>query len=188
MKRMLVGLLMISLMLAVVAPPMAAQSPSRASRNVSFEKLSTPAGIIFTGTVLRIERVVADNSEPATVRVTFRVDGAVRGCITGDTVELDEWAELWVRNDRYRTGQRVLLFLYPPSDAGLTSPVAGDLGKVQIGPQGLLLTPQQARFLSSQSDVASSQSDARPTHGESHDSARIRLRSQKFLTPSEAGE
>ena len=147
--------------LALLALPLAAQSLPRASRDLSWNRLSKPAGIIFAGTVSRIERVVTENSEPATVRVEFRVDQAVRGCIAGQTIAIQEWAELWDRGDRYRKGQRIFLFLYPPSAAGLTSVVAGELGKVQLGPMGLLLTPQQARFLSSQNDAVTSQPDGR---------------------------
>ena len=109
----------------------------------------------------RIERVVTQNSEPETVRIEFHVDQSVRGCNAGETIAIQEWAELWERGDRYRKGQRIFLFLYPPSETGLTSVVAGELGKVTIGPLGLLLTPQQARFLSSQNNAVTSQPDAR---------------------------
>ncbi len=161
MKCVLLKGFVTSIWLALLTLPLAAQALPRASRDVSWDKLSDPAGIIFAGTVSRIEHVVAENSEPAAIRVEFRVDQAVRGCIAGQTIAIQEWAELWDRGDRYRKGQRIFLFLYPPSAAGLTSVVAGDLGKVQLGPQGLLLTPQQARFLSSQNDAAISQPDER---------------------------
>jgi hypothetical protein len=158
-KYALLKRLTISITLAALVLPLAAQTLPRASREMSWDKLSKPAGIIFAGTVLRIERVVTENSEPTTVRVEFRVDQAVRGCVAGQKVAIQEWAELWERGDRYRKGQRIFLFLYPPSEAGLTSVVAGDLGKVQFGPMGLLLTPQQAQFLSSQNDAVTSQPD-----------------------------
>ena len=172
-------------MLAALALPTAAQTLPRATRGVSWDKLSKPAGIIFAGTVSRIERVVADNSEPVTVRVEFHVDQAVRGCIAGQTIAIQEWAELWESGDRYRKGQRIFLFLYPPGVTGLTSVVAGELGKVTIGPQGLLLTPRQARFLSSQNDAVTSQPDVLGLkNGILTDAARLRV-ARRARTDSE---
>jgi hypothetical protein len=49
-----------------------------------------------------------------------------------------EWAGLWEAGERYRAGERVLLYLYPPSKLGLTSPVGGRLGRYQIGHDGLV--------------------------------------------------
>jgi len=103
------------------------------------ERLAGPAGIIFSGTVSRIERVPGEDGQPVALRVSFRVDEAVRGCMAGETIEIVEWAELWARADRYRKGERVILFLYPRNEAGLTSQVAGELGVVVVGPQGQLL-------------------------------------------------
>ncbi len=181
-------------LLSALLFPILASFPSAAqalpSASVSLQQLNTSAGVIFSGTVLQIERVVAADAKPAFVRVKFRVDEAVRGCNAGDMVTLDEWAELWMRGDRYRRGQRVLIFLYPPSPSGFSSPVAGDVGTFTTGPDGLLrTTPLQASTLATQ--ATSSQSGARPTHGES-DPPRSRLRSipeQKVRTlDGEAGE
>src|SRR3954468_10798717 len=102
------------LLLTVLAAPMAGQILlPQVSGNTSLEPLRKPAGIIFVGSVLRIER--AENSDPAAVQVAFRVEEAVRGCVAGETIVIQEWAELWVRSDRYRPGQHVFLFLYPPN-------------------------------------------------------------------------
>lgn len=130
------------------------QLPVRTSSGTSFDRLSKPAGLIFSGTVTQVERLTAANGIPGFVRIHFRVDDAVRGCNSGDEIAISEWAELWVRGDRYRVGQKLFLFLYPPGRMGLTSPVAGDLGRFTIGPDGLLrLTPQQSAFLETQSGV-----------------------------------
>jgi hypothetical protein len=133
--------------------------------DLSLEKLNGSAGMVFSGTVTQIERATIADGKPAFVRVRFRVDQAVRGCNAGDTVTVDEWAELWIRGDRYRKGQRVLIFVYPPSQTGFSSPVAGDVGTFTIGPGGLLrITPLQARVLASQ--ATSSQSGSLPIHRE----------------------
>lgn len=178
MSRTLVERLLLTVWLILVAIPLVSQSDPVASKLVAIGEISAPAGLIFSGTVLRVERALAESGETATVRVRFRVDKALRGCVAGQTIVVTEWAGIWAKGDRYREGQRLFLFLYPPSEAGLTSTVAGDLGKYEVGSQGLLrLSPQQVRFLASRSN-ASSQSGARPTLGESNNrKPRARLRS-----------
>ena len=171
------GLLLAILLLGMLTTPLLGQASFTGGGDLAWERLSKPAGMIFAGTVLRVEQIASSVNGPATVRISLRVDDAVRGCDAGQTILLQEWAELWVHGNRYREGQRVLLFLYPPSDAGLSSPVAGEVGILELGPKGeLRLTAQQTRFLLSQTVVASSQAGARSSHGESTDSTRVRLR------------
>ena len=157
----------------LVANPLWSQSLPLSDAASWTDKLARPAGMIFSGVVARIEREQDQNGKPASMRIWFRVDEAVRGCYAGETIEVAEWAELWVRHDRYRVGQQVLLFLYPRNAAGLTSPVAGDMGVFMLDPDGLLrVTPQQARLLGSQPGE-------RPALGESNNPqpARAGLRS-----------
>ena len=45
-------------------------------------------------------------------------------------------------------GERVLLFLYAPSRLGLTSPVAGTMGRFAMDPQGrIIMSPQHVATL-----------------------------------------
>src|SRR5258708_29179611 len=61
---------------------------------------------------------------------------------------IHEWAGLWSIGERYRLGERVLLFLYPPSKLGLTSPVAGAVGRFAMDSQGhILLNGQHMAML-----------------------------------------
>ena len=161
----------------IAAPSLGAQSLPLSSVT-GIEKLARPAGMIFSGAVVRVETERDESGKPVSVRIAFRVDQAVRGCNAGETIEIAERAELWVRDDRYRVGQRLLLFLYPRNQAGLTSPVAGDLGVFMLGSNGLLrLTPQQAGLLGSQPGE-------RPAPGESTNPtpARAGLRSFSATT------
>ena len=75
------------------------------------------------------------------MEITFRVDVAVRGVRVGQVLKVREWAGLWDSRDRYRRGERVLLFLYPPSKLGLTSPIGGDMGRFEVGGDGRVLLP-----------------------------------------------
>ena len=97
------------------------------------------SGYIFAGTVRSVERVAPKGKGVAIVLISFHVDQAMRGVRTGQTLAIREWAGLWESGERYRPGERVLLFLYPPSKLGLTSPVAGPMGRFRIGPDGRVI-------------------------------------------------
>jgi len=61
-----------------------------------------------------------------------------------------EWVGLWEQGERYRLGERVLLFLYRPSQLGLTSPVAGPLGRFTVDRNGKIdLQPDRIASLAS---------------------------------------
>lgn len=110
----------------------------------SLLQLTQRAGFIFSGTVLSIERIEPKaQNEVATVRITFRVDQAVRGVSSRQTFAIREWAGLWDSGDRYRTGEQVLLFLYQSSKLGLTSPVNGNFGHFKLDKNGKILLDAQ---------------------------------------------
>ena len=103
----------------------------------SLRQLTRDSGYIFAGRVSAIQRVTAGPAfEVATVRITFQVEQGIRGVRTGRTLVIREWGGLWEQGERYRPGERVLLFLYPPSKLGLTSPVAGPLGRFTVDNKG----------------------------------------------------
>ncbi|MGA7930571.1 MAG: hypothetical protein WCA20_31815 [Candidatus Sulfotelmatobacter sp.] len=60
----------------------------------------------------------------------------MRGTSPGQSLTIQEWAGLWTSGERDRVGERVLLFLYSPSKSGLTSPVAGAMGRFAMDSQG----------------------------------------------------
>jgi hypothetical protein len=98
------------------------------------------AGIIFSGRVTSVGGAASPFATDATfTTVTFQVEHSIRGTTAGQNLIIHEWSGLWARGERYRVGERVLLFLYPPSRLGLTSPVAGAVGKFAIDPQGRIV-------------------------------------------------
>lgn len=128
--RPILGLLM------VAGASLCGWAQTRAPR-VALHAGSTPARYIFAGTVTGIERVEATRpGQVATVRLSFRVDDAVRGVRKGQTLTVREWAGLWQGGGGYRLGERVFLFLYAPSRVGLTSPVGGWAGRYAIDSAG----------------------------------------------------
>jgi hypothetical protein len=98
--------------------------------------------MIFSGTALRVEHLnPASPNAVASTRITFRVQTAIRGVRRGQIIQIREWDGLWNSGERYQPGERVLLFLYPPSRLGLTSPVGGRLGRFRVDDVGRIEVP-----------------------------------------------
>lgn len=110
-----------------------------------FPQFARAAGMIFSGTVTKLERRQATGGQALeTIAITFHIENAIRGSTPGEGLVITQWIGLWAAGQRYRVGERVLLFLYPPSKLGLTSCVGGPMGRFQIDPWGrVLLTAQQ---------------------------------------------
>jgi hypothetical protein len=110
--------------------------------------LTQSSGYIFAGTVKSVERIAPKGNGVATVQINFHIDQGLRGVRTGQTLAIHEWAGLWESGESYRPGEQVLLFLYPPSKLGLTSPVQGPMGRFKVGPEGqVTLDPRRISFL-----------------------------------------
>jgi hypothetical protein len=102
-----------------------------------WKQVSRSAGMIFSGTVLGVETQPAGKDRPLTLILTkFRVDRAIAGVQPGQVLTVREWAGAWPLHRAMRGGQRLLIFLYPPSRLGLTSPVGGPLGQVVLDSSG----------------------------------------------------
>ena len=103
----------------------------------NLRQMNRNSGLIFDGTVLAVGRVTESGSDTVpTVQITFRVERAIRGTRNGQVLTVREWAGLWNSGERYRAGERLLLFLYNPSKLGLTSPVGGPLGRFAVDSGG----------------------------------------------------
>jgi hypothetical protein len=110
---------------------------------VVFDQLARAAGIIFSGSVKAVSRVPASASQPETVAITFHVEHAIRGASGGRDLTIYQWIGVWSSGQRYRVGERVILFLYVPSQLGLTSRVAGPLGRFSIDAHDRVVFSQQ---------------------------------------------
>lgn len=148
-------------------------------KNISSERLraaSRSAGTIFRGTVLSVERRAPSRpNQLGTVEIAFHVDEGLKGVKTGSTFRILEWIGLWTSRDRYRIGERVALFLYPPSLLGLTSPVGGDAGRYPIDDRGrITLDPSPGR--TSASAVSNSGKNLAPPTRFTHQEFRQAIR------------
>jgi len=102
--------------------------------------------MIFAGTVLTTagqtvapETTATERLAPGTtpaVQLSFHVDEAIAGVDRGQILTIREWAGAWSRQRPMSKGQHFLIFLYPPSRLGLTSPVGGSLGLVALDASG----------------------------------------------------
>lgn len=110
----------------------------------SFPGMARAAGTIFAGTVTAVaRRPAASGQSVETVAITFRIENAIRGATPGEYLTISQWIGLWSGGQRYRIGERVLLFLYPPSKLGLTSSIGGGMGRFTIDPLGRVLLSAQ---------------------------------------------
>ena len=102
--------------------------------------------MIFAGTVLttatsvaRTQTAASDRTLPGAtpaVQLSFRVDEAIAGVERGQVLTIHEWAGAWSMHRPMSKGQHILIFLYPLSRLGLTSPVGGSVGQVALDPSG----------------------------------------------------
>jgi hypothetical protein len=116
---------------------------------LGFPQIARAAGTIFSGTVTAVTRHPATRASAVeTVAVSFHVEGAIRGASPGEDLTISQWMGLWSSGQRYRVGERLLVFLYPPSKLGLTSCVAAPLGRFAIDATGrIALSAQQLSAL-----------------------------------------
>ena len=119
--------------------------PPPVAPTFGFPQLSRAAGTIFSGRVISISRApLAAKPAVEVVAITFHVENSIRGAIPGENLTIYQWMGAWSGGQRYRVGERLLVFLYPPSKLGLTSTVAGPLGRFALDAQGrVLLSGQQ---------------------------------------------
>ena len=137
-KCLLLGLMVLLASLPATAvkplqPPGIRALPPRHS-------LTLQSGYIFSGTVKAVKRLSPTTSgSVAVMQITFYVNQGLRGARTGQTLVIREWSGLWQAGERYRLGERVMLFLYPPSKLGLTSPVGGEAGRFPVDSGGRVI-------------------------------------------------
>jgi hypothetical protein len=102
-------------------------------------QLNRSSGYIFDGTVLSVHPVAPSATGVVTMQITFRVEQAIRGTRSGQILTIWEWAAVWNSGERYRPGERLLLFLYSPGKLGLTSTVGGPLGLFSVDATGAVM-------------------------------------------------
>jgi len=131
-----------ALILLLASLAIAAELPLLPERPVipKLPSLVRKAGYIFSGTVKSVERIAPKTPTSVPVmRITFQVERGFFGVRSGRELVVHESVGLWQSGESYRPGERVLLFLYPPSKLGLTSPVGGLSGRFSVDPGGRII-------------------------------------------------
>ncbi len=112
-----------------------------------WKQLSRRAGMVFAGTVLsagpgKSTPVAARSDGKGMARavpvmeLTFRVDRPIVGVELGQVLTIHEWTGAWSLQRPMRRGEHILIFLYAPSRLGLTSPVGGWRGQIELDASG----------------------------------------------------
>jgi hypothetical protein len=130
--------------------PVPEHQSSALSTEAVLRQMTQTAGVVFAGEVVAVRRPVGfagsgQDAAEGVVTIEFRVDQAVRGPGGGSIYTVREWAGLWTGGDRYRVGQRLLVFLQAPGRNGLSSPVGGKAGVVPLRGGGQAPGPYDAR-------------------------------------------
>jgi hypothetical protein len=161
--------LALALMSGFAAAQQSDQAVAERALGPQWKQLSLRAGMIFSGTVLapatrtaatrtgpnlagtrdRLVLGMSAGTAPA-IQLSFRVDEAIAGIGQGEILTVHEWAGTPGRLPPVSAGQHFLMFLYPPSRLGFTSPVGGSLGQVALDASGQNLpAPAAASMVSS---------------------------------------
>lgn len=148
-RHLFMYLLAASLVLTTETLPAQVGTGTPVRVRADLKLVTREAGKIFAGRIISIEA----QRTPASgllnsVQITVQVEQGILGARTGDVTSFREWAGLWSGGARYRVGQRLVLFLYPSSSLGFTSPVGGSAGQLAIDRSGaVLLTPAQQQAI-----------------------------------------
>jgi hypothetical protein len=123
--------LQLLVILLILLPQSHSQQPLPQTVEDALHNLSDAAGIVFLGEVIAIRPLPGSNGASGVVEIDFRIDQAIRNCTSNSTYTLREWAGLWAGGDqRYRIGQRLLIFLHTPGFVSTTTasaPLLADL-------------------------------------------------------------
>lgn len=96
---------------------------------LNLEEITETAGRIFSGTCLKAENII--ENDLSVVKYTFKITEAIKGTEEKEIVSFKQWASLG-KDAAYTEGQKYLLFLYPESRKGLTSPVGFLQGQFEV--------------------------------------------------------
>jgi len=135
---------------AVVSAQSLDQAAAESILGPQWKSFSRRSGMIFTGTALAapVETVAIDRPVLgliSSVQVRFRVDEPIAGVERGQILTIREWAGASSTLRSMIVGEHVLLFLYPLSRFGLTSPVGGSLGQVRLDSDGRWVSKNEFR-------------------------------------------
>lgn len=104
---------------------------------LNLEEITKASDRIFTGNCVKVEELDDPESRLPAVKYTFRVIEGIKGIGNKKEISFKQWRPA-VRDLTFDKGKKYILFLYPNSERGLTSPVGLLQGHFQVDTKGLI--------------------------------------------------
>ena len=102
---------------------------------MNLEEITKASDRIFSGRCLKAEETEDENNLPV-IKYTFSVKESIKG-VEDNEITFKQWQPT-ARDGGYEVGKKYLLFLFPDSEKGLTSPVGFSQGKFLVETTGII--------------------------------------------------
>ncbi len=100
---------------------------------LNLEETTEIADRIFAGVCTKTEKIKNDPvSGLPVIKYTFKITEGIKGIKDKSEISFKQWEALSNDNSHYTEGEKYLLFLYPDSRKGLTSPVGFAQGQFEV--------------------------------------------------------
>ena len=151
-KKIFSLILLCSLIFPVSASEVSESSGVKLERHFVFdtlplnlEEITSASDRIFTGICTSIEEIEDDpESKLPVFKYTFKIIEAIKGLQGKEEVTFKQWKPT-ARNAGYDVGEKYVLFLYPNSERGLTSPVGFLQGQFNVEKKGFIRRSEVVR-------------------------------------------
>lgn len=106
---------------------------------LNLEEIVSASDRIFTGRCISVEEIEKDKDSRnlPTIKFTFKVTEGIKGTGNKKEISFKQWKPT-IRNANYQIGKKYVLFLFPDSKFGLTSPVGFLQGQFEIEEKGII--------------------------------------------------
>lgn len=105
---------------------------------LNLEEITDAAGLIFSGVCTNVESIENDpKSNLPVYQYTFKVIDGIKGTNDKESITFKQWQST-AKEASYTIGEKYILFLYPESNLGLTSPVGFLQGQFGVQTKGIL--------------------------------------------------
>ena len=102
---------------------------------MNLEEITNASDRIFSGKCIKAEETQDENNLPV-IKYKFEVKDNIKG-VKGEEIAFKQWQPT-ARDGGYEVGKKYILFLFPDSEKGLTSPVGFSQGKFLVETTGII--------------------------------------------------
>ena len=112
---------------------------------LNLEEITSASDRIFTGICKNIEEIEDDpESKLPVIKYTFTITDGIKGIGNKEEITFKQWKPT-TKNAGYEEGKKYIVFLFPNSERGLTSPVGFEQGLFDIETRGIFLRKEVVR-------------------------------------------